>query len=388
MYTLLTTYPPKGCRNVGDKLIEEAIKELIIHEKGETEFLTFFREDDLTEHLEEINKTKAILLPLAIRDTPLWPKTFRLIDDLSKIKVPMIPINTCYNVYPGDELTREGINYSKETKEFLHYIAQQVEQFSCREYYTNSILQKIGIKNTVMTGDPSWYQIDKLGTPMRRPENISKLVFSPPLSHFYTNQAKDVMELLSEMFPDAEKYCAFHTADLNTLKNAEAENSFAMSEEATQKNVKIAQYAKDYGFEEKYVFGELDNLEFYHDCDLHVGYECHAHLYFLRQRSPSILINEDARGVGFQYSLGGNSFNSFERCAGNADYIPSKTITSGYCTSLREYSIAPENLHLIDQLRQFLEEELENKFRRITGIAQVIDDTYFSSMKPFLESLP
>lgn len=388
MYTLLTTYPPRGSRNVGDKLIEESIKQLINHVKGKTDFLVFFREDDLTDHLDEINKTKAILFTLPIRDTPLWPKTLRLTNDLSNIKVPMIPIGSTYNIYPGDHLTRENINYSDETKEFLYYLADQVEQFSCREYFTNSILKKIGIKNTVMTGDPSWYEINKLGIPMSRPDKIESLVFSPPLSPFYLNQAKDIIKLLGNIFPNAKKYCAFHTADSDTFKNAESENSFAMSKEVTHKNMEIGKYAEEFGFEKKYVFGELDNLNFYHECDLHIGYECHAHIYFLRHRCPSILIIEDARGVGFKYTLGGSAFEGFERCSNNSVYTTQKTITSGYCTSLREYSMAPENLRLVSQLQQFIEEELENKFRRIAGIASVIDDTYLTSMKPFLESLP
>ena len=388
MYTVLTTYPARGCRNVGDQLIEEAIKSLFVKLKGETEFLTIFREDDLTEHLDQINNSKGVIFPLAIRDLPVWPGCYRLTDNLADIKVPLIPIGTNYNVYPGDCLTRKSVKYSKASSDFLHYLADQNEYFSCREYHTAKLLNELGISNTLMTGDPAWYEAEKIGQPMRRNGKVDKLVFSAPLSHFYLDQAKDIMLMLGELLPEAEKFCVFHTADMNTFKEAAPENSYAMSSQVTQKNTEIAKFAEKNGFEVKYLFGEADKLKFYLDCDLHVGYECHAHLYFLRHRIPSMLVAEDARGFGFAYSLGSFPLNGFERCPGNSGVKVVKSNSSGYCTSLREYSIAPVNSKLTEQLRQYLEEEIDNNFRRISSVAEIIDDTYRSAMEPFIKSLP
>ena len=44
--------------------------------------------------------------------------------------------------------------------------------------------------------------------------------------------------------------------------------------------------------------------ELYLNCDLHIGYRVHAHLFCLSQRIPSILVSEDYRGVGQNLSLG------------------------------------------------------------------------------------
>jgi hypothetical protein len=388
MYTVLTTYPSKGCRNVGDQLIEEAIKTLLTRLKGETEFFTIFREDDLSNHLDRINQSKAVIFPLAIRDLPLWPGCYRFTGNLSDFKVPLIPIGTNYNVYPGDCRTRKNTKYSEATRQFLHYLADQNEYFSCREYHTCRLLKDHGISNTLMTGDPAWYEVNKIGQPMQRKGKVDKLVFSPPLSHFYLEQAIDIMRMLGDLLPEAEKFCVFHTADMNTFKEATPENSYAMSPQVTEKNTAIAEFAEKNGFEVKYLFGESDKLQFYLDCDLHIGYECHAHLYFLRHRIPSVMITEDARGFGFSYSLGGASFDGFERCMGNCEMNVTKNNTSGYCTTLKEYSIAPSSYELLDQLRQYLEEELENNFRRISSIAGIIDDTYYSAMEPFIKALP
>ena len=54
MYTILTTMKTG---NVGDQLIVESAKNIIRNLKGNVEFLEFFKEDDLSPHLNEINKT-------------------------------------------------------------------------------------------------------------------------------------------------------------------------------------------------------------------------------------------------------------------------------------------------------------------------------------------
>jgi hypothetical protein len=51
--------------------------------------------------------------------------------------------------------------------------------------------------------------------------------------------------------------------------------------------------------------GNLPKLEkLYGGADLHIGYRVHAHLFCLSRRVPSILINEDSRGVGQAAALG------------------------------------------------------------------------------------
>src|SRR5690606_33874459 len=93
-YTVLTTCPPfGGSQNVGDKLIEQRTKDLVSKEKGEVDFLTIFREDSLEPYIDQINASRAVLLPaFPVRDTPMYPGVYRLVNDLSKIKVPLIPI--------------------------------------------------------------------------------------------------------------------------------------------------------------------------------------------------------------------------------------------------------------------------------------------------------
>lgn len=392
-YTVLSTYPGhRGSSNVGDQLIEVALKKLIRREKGHVEFLTIFREDPLDEHLDEINQTSAILLPaFPIRDgIPLYPGVYRLVDDLNRIKVPLIPVGANWNVYPGDAYSRTSLEYSSQTVDFLQYVASRVDHVSVREYHLVEVLRKHGIDNTLMTGDPAWYDPEFFGLPLHRPKKIDSLVFSPPLSAFYGTQAVGFLDMLKEIFPNAKRYCIFHLTDPNTSRFSDKTptHDASMRSDVAEKNAMIRAHAHEVGYEVLDFAGQVERLDFYRECDLHVGYECHAHLGFFRQRRPSVLVHEDARGVGFTYTLGVGGFDGFERTKTASLRPPKEGGTSGYCVSQKEFDAAPASKEVIDATRAYLAEEVENGFRRYTGLTERIDETYESVMAPFLRSLP
>lgn len=387
-YTILTTCPSHGSRNVGDKLIEERTRELVTREKGPVQFLTIFREEPLDDRLLEINASRALLMPaFPIRDTPMHPGTYRLVDDLSLIRIPMIPIGANWNVYPGDAQSRRDVRYSDQTVAFLHHIAAQVDRVSCREHLVRRVLWKHGIHNTVMTGDPAFFDLPSLGKPMARPSSVERLAFSPPLSPFFVDQAESVMEMLADLFPAAERFCAMHLADANTSPSLQSENSAAMRPEVAEKNRRIRQKAAKLGFECLDLAGNLEAMLTYDTCDLHVGYECHAHLYFLSHRLPSVLIAEDARGVGFNYTLGVGGITGFVRAQRGSQDVRKKH-TSGYCTSLRELALAPPRADVPEVVKGFLEEELDTAFRRYVGLSAYLDELYDQVMRPFIRCLP
>jgi hypothetical protein len=388
MYTVLTTCPPYGSQNVGDKLIEQRTRELIAAHKGENEFHVLFREEPLDAHLYMINASRALLLPaFPVRDTPMYPGVYRLVADLGRIHVPLIPIGANWNTYPGDAHSRAIVNYSAPTVSFLHYVAGQVSQVSCREHYACAILARHGVANTIMTGDPAWFDLASLGRPMARPQAIERLAFSPPLSPYYVEQAEALMRLLAERFPAAQRFCAMHLADADRSPGGKAENSAAMSQPVAAKNRRVRALAAELGYEVLELAGRPDLLSLYDGMDLHVGYECHAHLYFLSKRRPSVLIAEDARGVGFLYTMGGGGFEGFAR-AQYETALTRKSHTSGYCTTLAELAFAPPRADLAAVVGQFLAEEAESGFHRYAGMAAYLDETYERVMSPFIHALP
>jgi len=405
MYTILTTCPPYGSRNVGDELIERRTKDLIDLERGESEYLTIFREEPLDDRLDDINATRAVLMPaFPIRDTPMHPGTYRLTADLSRIKVPLIPVGANWNVYPGDALSRRTTVYSQATVDFLKQVAGQVERISCREHHVGEVLGRHGISNTWMTGDPAWFFPEALGRPMHRPKRVERVVFSPPLSAYYADQARRVMAMLAARFPDAERICAFHLFDAEVGEDAtgetgseadagagsgsrRSENSAALSADVTAKNRLIREAAGDLGYTIWQMAGDLVKLDRYETCDLHVGYECHAHLNFFSRRRPSVLIAEDARGVGFNDTLGVGGFTGFVRSQHEAG-AARKAITSGYATTLDELALAPPSVTVEREIDAFLAGEVESRFARYVGLAVHLDTVYREAMQPFIRSLP
>jgi len=364
MYTILTTMKTG---NVGDQLIVESAKNLIKHIKGNIDFLEFFREDDLTEHLDQINKTKAIIMPhFGLRDPDMHPRTYHLTKDLKQIKIPLIPIGVGWKGFPGDHETLKTLRYSKNTTKFLKYISNQVDVLLCREDYTCQILANHGIKNTVMGGDCAWYNIENIGKQMKRPESIDKLVFTTPYLPLYLDQAKKIINMLAKLFPKTTKYCSLH-AGLDVI--------------STDKE--LADYAKKQGFQIKDVSNDIKKIGFYRDCDLHVGYRCHGHINFLQNRIPSILLHEDGRGVGFSHSFGVGGFDAFRRKP-NSIF---KTIGKISGRNLISKQIEADTL-VDKKILQFIEEELKTGFRRYVGLSKFIDETYEKIMKPFIEAIP
>jgi len=361
MYTILTTMKTG---NVGDQLIIESAKNIIRYVKGKIDFLEFFRGEDLTSHLGEINKTKAIIMPhFGLRD-PMYPNNYRLTKDLNEITIPLIPIGIGWKGIPGDFETLDSLKYSDATVNFLRSISNQVDAMLCREYYTCKVLENHGIKNTVMGGDCAWYDINSLNKSMKRPRRIDSLVFTSPANPIFLNQAKTMLKMLSDIFPQAKKYCSFHHGLEYITSDKE-----------------LADFAQKEGFEIKDVSHDINKISFYDDCDLHVGYRCHGHIAFLRKRIPSILLHEDGRGVGFSYSFGVGGFNAFRR---NPNWKGSFKKIIGKVED--NTIIVDENVP--QKIKQMITEELESGFRRYVGLSNRIDETFEKVMKPFVEAIP
>lgn len=365
MYTILTTWPENGSGNVGDRLITESAKSFIEHEIGDVDYLQLFREEPLEPHLSEINSGEAVLLPgFAIRE-PIHPETYRLVDDLSKIEVPIIPLGTGWKSYPGDFLDNKTIEYNQETIEFIKKLSNKIPYISTREYYTNRVLTRHGISNTLMTGDCAWYDPESFGDSLHRPDNVQNIVFTTPHSSHYEGQAIDMIEMLTEEFPNATLYCSFHS-------------------ELTSHEENIRNAAEERGFEIVHAASDLSAIEFYANADLHVGYRVHGHIAFLRKRRPSVLLSEDGRGVGFSETLGHKIFPAFTRHIAESA-INNMNIEKVLQKTIERRRIASSTV--VEEVRQYLQEEQKTGFRRLQHIPFVIDETY-QNMQKVISSIP
>lgn len=384
MYTVLSTFPPHASGNVGDKLLEEQVQHLIRKERGIDDFNVVFRERGFSSTLDQLNKSDAVILPaFAIREL-IHPNTYRLTENLDDIEPPIIPVASNWTHYPGDKLGNETHEYQPETVRFLQRLANQPELdgFTTRDLYTKRILERHGF-DARLVGDLGWYHDDYLGHDMRVPESIDHIVMTTPHNSHYVEQAKEVMDMLVEEYPDATHTCSFHSVLSDSDK-------------------RLRTLAEDRGFEIVLASHDTSNLEFYDNCDLHVGYRLHGHISFLRRRLPSVLVGEDGRGNGFNATLGTAGFPATRRRLGPrpADIVQSfgqalpgkglRKVVQKTGWSPRPYRelIAPPDPTVPEKIRQFLQQEQTNGFESYEAVPELFDETYKNTMKPFLESLP
>lgn len=384
MYTILSTYPPHASGNVGDKLLEEQVQNLIQKETGVNEFNILHRKQDLSSQVDKINESDAIILPaFAIRE-PIHPNTYSLTEDLDSIEVPIIPLAANWSHYPGDQIDNESLEYKPETVSFIRHLDNQptLDRLTTRDIFTKRILERHGFNDVTLVGDLGWYHDDYLGEPMRAPDSIDHIVMTTPHNAHYLEQAEALMDMLISEFPDARITCSFHS-----------------SLSASDKEIRTR--AKERGFDIVLASHDTDNINFYDDCDLHVGYRLHGHISFLRRRLPSVLIGEDGRGNGFNATLDVGGFQATKRrlsySTGSLINRFASTLagagiqqilkTTSYTNPFKRI-IAPADMSVPNQIQKFLHEQIENDFSDYDAVPELFDSTYENSMKPFLKSLP
>lgn len=383
VYTILKTGMGPGSGNVGDQLVLEMAQELIEQATGVNEFLIYNRQTDITSVLDKINRTRAVILPaFEIRDD-IVPH-YHFSDDITDIEVPIIPMGAGWCSFPGDRLDMRNHVYSDKTRAYLDYICKDINSFTTRDAFTSGVLERNGINNTELIGDCAWYDLDKIGEPIKKPTSIEKVVLTTPHRPLYKQQAKRLSQYLRSEFPDATLFCSLH----NTPSEQDRE---------------IAHHAASLGYEIVRASLDTDNIDFYTECDLHVGYRLHGHIGFLRTRNPSILIHEDGRGAGLTNTLGTGGFDGFRRrlppsVADTVRSISDTKVARAAHTimetqlGVKDYwtnrAIAPANNQIITRIRSFLRAELDSGFRSYEDVVEFIDNTYHDHMKPFLNRLP
>lgn len=279
-------------KNVGDHLIGYRAR-ILLSTYVDNDILELDRSQKLDDYLDVINSSRALILcgGPAYQEN-IYPGVYPLVDDLSKIKVPIIPFGLGWS---GSPRKSEDFVFSEKAKNFLRSIHEKIQFSSCRDDTTKSILQSNGVMNVIMTGCPVWYDLesmDKIFEPLRE---VKKVVFTTPAGYAILPQVVRMLKLVKNKYPKAEIYCTFHRG-IYPDKDTKMLHGFGY--------MAMALMAKIFGMKVLDVSSKLEKIDFYKNCDIHIGYRVHAHLYFLSKRKPSILINEDGRGLGMVQTMG------------------------------------------------------------------------------------
>jgi hypothetical protein len=232
----------------------------------------------------------------------------------------------------------------------------------------------------MMTGDPAWYDLTRIGKSFVPPSNLNSIILSTPAYNIYYPQSIELAKALKTLFPQAKILCTFHHGwNASTYLSPEKAISFQHLKEAFERN----------GFETITLAADLRRMEdLYRIADLHVGYRLHAHLYFLSHRKPSFLLEEDGRARGASETLGLRGIPAWSRSGYFMKYTKIANIryVRGLVWRILKSAVIA-GPYAIDEMISYIMEEFEDGFIRIRETGIVLD-SYYKVMVKFLDSLP
>jgi hypothetical protein len=289
-------------KNVGDFLIGARGRELLAHYRPDRTTVTWERWAPVDGRLDEVNASRALILfggPAYAAD--FYPGVYRLARPLEKIAVPVIPLALGWSGIPDPDPAR--FRFTRESRAALRWIHSRIPASSCRDVVTLEVLRREGTRNVVMTGCTVWHHLASRGRPFRTPREVKRVAVTAAADRRWYRQNVELLEAVRACFPSAALHCVFHrgigwdehTSPLDALFH-----------------LRLARRARRLGYEVVDAAYDVARIRFYDECDLHVGYRVHAHLYFLSLRRPSWLIQEDGRGVGASRSLGTGDVAAWE----------------------------------------------------------------------------
>src|SRR5688572_14777310 len=147
--------PSVSTENVGDLFIVDSIRRILRFDENRSIRIDP-REPITQDHIDSINRTDAAV----ITGTNLWYRqmakpgrwTFT-VDDLKKIKVPIIPLGVGTTRHYGDDNA-----FDPDTAEQIRLIHASCKLGSARDPRTVEALNEAGIKNVAMTGCPTMFR--------------------------------------------------------------------------------------------------------------------------------------------------------------------------------------------------------------------------------------
>lgn len=337
---LLTTYPESTTKNVGDAMITDSFRKLLMKNGLGLDYVTVFRGTDLDKL--NLSYIKNIFAPGFSVAPSTYPKNYKLFKDLDDLnKYNFIPLGCSYQHYLPEHKSFSKEMYDEESVNFLQKINEHSGSLPVRDELINKMLKDIGV-DSYYCGDLVLFDPDNIGKVYQGVANISKVAFSIQHKGKYVEQSKEVLNVVRRLLPDACIYITFHG-------------------EENKVTDKIREYALENDIQCIALSGESSNLSFYDDIDFHVGYRLHGHISFLRRRKPSVLIVEDARAYGFSQTNG---------------------TELGCFIGLNENRKVSETLP--DEVNRFIVNQMIRSFKEYSLLFERIDYVYEKEIKPLI----
>lgn len=329
---LVSTFPETGSRNVGDKLIENATRELLLSEAPGLRITTISGKSSWTDMQHLVEECDCFLFAcLAVRKNLL--NSYPFLDKLLQTKAPVAAISTGTSLNKGGpRMFHDAV--TDEDLELLRRFNEQAIVFTTRGSLTQSFCKHFGLSKAYFTGDVAF--VDERFNERKFPTEAAirrVLISDPHYATRYTETFKTLVGSLSKLFPNAALQLALHGS-----------------------NEPVTEMATELGLNSINLYESPDSgLEVYDECDLHVGFRVHGHVSALHRRKPSYLLEQDGRGIDYGATL---TRRTTVPC-----YAWSYPIKGGE----RKWN---ESLGSIDLVVSMIESDLMNGFARFRGLEQ------------------
>lgn len=230
----------------------------------------------------------------------MYPRVYPLVD-IERFPTPIALLALGSYVFPGTPTQLREYDLGHRTRRFLHHVLERTPYLGARDPVTDRLLRDNGLDRVLMTGDPAWYDLDRINAPMPMMHAIGSLAFTPPANPLFFPQAIAVMRCLVGRYPRAQRSVVFHSGQQATFRREASAGGWTIRD----------------------ISGSVDGMRGYDAADLHVGYRLHAHLYALSRAIPTYLIAEDSRGHGANAAFAGIGFNALDGLRAHGTLIKS-----------------------------------------------------------------
>ncbi|MFT6072888.1 MAG: hypothetical protein ACJAXL_001436, partial [Alphaproteobacteria bacterium] len=337
---LLTTFPGHKSRNVGDNFITYSVINMIKLNYPQYDPTILFRETPLDNHTNVSN----IVAPGFSISNNTYPELFKLYSDINNLP-NFYPIGASFqHILPSREVF-ENYEYNQETLDFLNLVAQKCGEIPCRDQLIVDLLKRFNIP-ACYSGDMVLFDPDVIGTPFKPPQTIKSIAFTIQHHPKYYDQSIALLNRIKQEYPNTRLFVCLHS-------------------KPNKMSLDVAAEAKKIGFEEKHLYGDIENLKFYDEIDLHIGYRLHGHITFLRKRKPSILMVEDARAFGFSRTEG----------------------TSIGCIDALSLTTLEADMKQIEVAIEYTKQQIKTHFSDYNTVFAFIDKTYNEYLKGYFSKI-
>ena len=203
---------------------------------------------------------------------------------------PLVLLALGSGIAPGTDSQLASFHFADADRRFLDTVLARAAFIGARDPLTAELLARSGIERVLMTGDPAWYDLERIEAPVRIPATIHDIALTPPANPAAFRQAQRLFRALAAARPEAAIRVVHHRG---------VQRPFAA-------------LADRLGWENVDITGSAEGFEVYDRSDLHVGYRVHAHLYAVSRGTLSYLVAEDSRGIGMLRAMPGLGIPGFQ----------------------------------------------------------------------------